>query len=1000
MKRITFVLGLLLLLSFSSALAQTIKVTGTIIGKSDNQPIPGADIIVKGTKSGTSADANGQYVINVRRDAVLVFSFMGYKTLEVPVDGKSVIDVELEEDAEMLEPTIVVGYGTARKISSVVGSAQTVRAKTLKDKPVINAGDALQGAVAGLQVYSSSGDPSATVSMRIRGVNSLTLSNTPLFVLDGTPVASDIFSTISANDIETVTILKDASSTAIYGSRAANGVVYITTKKGTGEKPNVKLSFNYGISNLARFPIEGVNSEQWFELAEIVNPLLKTDPDFQANKDFRLKNNIGTDWMKWMLNQNAPTVGADFSISSRTKRSDYYVSVSANRQEGIEPHTAMNRYTARVNLNSKATDWFRFGINMSVAYQASRENPSNADYDNDNRNSMSNPTFFALRAVPWWSARDILKDASGNFIGYGDEQTYLEDYGGWNHFYRWTYTPRKNNLARLNGNLYEEFIPIKGLTIRFAQGFEGYDYRFKAVNYVDPLGLRTSGGASESFQRFYRLTTSNTIEYRFQLGENHNFSLLGGQEAIIANTTSFGTSSTGQTDARLWAINQGTTYGAPSWSYTQRKDNSLFSRFSYDYAGKYYLDASFRRDGSSVFGADNRYANFWSVGGMWDIRKESAFKNLSWLNKLQLSASYGTVGNSGISSYFGIGTIGGGGSQYDGTRSWYISNSENRKLTWETLKTLNIGLDFRVWDKLEAKIEYYRKMTANMLLLIPWSYSTGFSGGYGNIGNMKNEGVEATISYDFIRSERAFLQVSLNASYNKDKIVNLFDGRDYFERPSYGLKYMIGHSPGEFWYQKFAGIDPANGRALWYDKDGNITNVFSEDDRVLLGKSRYAPWAGGVQIDFVYRQFSLQAQFSGVFGKYMMNNDKYFYTNTNFASNRRLAVDVLKNVWTTPGQQAKYPNPAYVVNSECFDSRLVENASFVRLKGLTLSYSLGKNALNSLGGVLTGVRIFATGRNLFTITKYTGWDPEQDTNVSLGSYPNSKQYSAGIELTF
>ena len=1000
MKRITFVLGLLLLLSFSSALAQTIKVTGTVIGKSDKEPIPGADVIVKGTKSGTATDANGQYVINVRRDAVLVFSFMGYKTLEVPVNGKSVIDVALEEDAEMLEPTIVIGYGTARKISSVVGSAQTVKAKTLKDKPVINAGDALQGAVAGLQVYTSSGDPSATVSMRIRGVSSLTSSTTPLFVLDGTPVLSSIFSTINADDIESVTILKDASSTAIYGSRAANGVVYITTKKGTTEKPVVKLQFNYGVSNLARNPVKRVNSEQWFQLAEIVDPTLKTDADFQANKEFRLKNNIGQDWMKWVLNQNAPTVGANMSVAGRTQRSDYYVSLAANRQEGIEPNTAMNRYTARVNINTRPADWFKFGINMSAAYQHSRENASNADYSSDNRNSWGNPVNLALWAIPWWTSREILKDASGNFIGYGDEQIYMDDYGGYNHHYRWAWTPRRNNYIRLHGNLYEEFSPIKGLSIRFAQGLEGYDYRYTGTNLVDPHGLRTTGSSSETFQRFYRLTTTNTAEYRFQFAEKNNMTFLVGQEAIIQNTTSFGAGSSGQTDVRLWAVNQGTTYSAPSWSYSQLKYNSLFTRFSYDYDGKYYLDASFRRDGSSLFGKDNRYANFYSIGGMWNIKKENFVKNSQWIDKLQLAASYGTVGNSGISNYLSIGTIGGGGTQYDGARSWYINTAENNKLTWETIKTLNVSLDFRLWNKFETKLEFYRKVTADMLLEIPWSYSTGFDGGWGNIGNMENKGVEATITYDFIRSEKAFLQVSLNASYNRDRITKLFDGRDNFERPSYGLNYTVGHSAGEIWYQKFAGLDPATGRPLWYDKEGNITSVYSNENRVLLGKSYYAPWAGGLQIDFSYKQFSLQAQFSGVFGKYLINNDRYFYSNTNFALDSRMAVDVLENIWTTPGQQAKYPNPKYAVNSEYFDSRLVENASFVRLKGVTLSYTLGKQTLNKLGGVFTGVRIFATGRNLFTITKYTGWDPEQNSNLQLGVYPNSKQYSAGIEITF
>ncbi len=432
-------------------------------------------------------------------------------------------------------------------------------------------------------------------------------------------------------------------------------------------------------------------------------------------------------------------------------------------------------------------------------------------------------------------------------------------------------------------------------------------------------------------------------------------------------------------------------------SWSQSKFNSIFSRLSYDFAGKYYIDASFRRDGSSLFGANKRYANFWSVGAMWDIKKENFLKDSDWINKLQLSANYGTVGNSGISNYLSHATVA-TGTNYHGT-TYYINNSGNENLTWETLESLNIALDFRLWNRFEAKVEVYRKMTKDMLLEIPWSYSTGFAGGYGNIGNMKNEGIEATLTYDWIRNENMFLQTSLNVSYNKDKITSLFDGRDEFQLPDYGLNYKVGHSAGELWYVKSAGIDPATGRPLWYDKDGNITDVYSDDNRILLGKSRYAPWSAGLQIDFTYKNFALQAQFSGIFGKYLINNDRYFYTNSNFADNR-LASELLTEMWQSPGQKAKYPNPLYVVNDECFDSRLVENASFVRLKGVTLSYSLGKNAINKLGGVLTGVRFFVTGRNLLTWTKYSGWDPEQNINLQLAVYPNSKQYAAGVELTF
>ena len=846
MKRITFVLALLLLCVGQFAFAQTIKVTGTVSDAADNEPLIGAGVVVKGTLNGVATDPNGQYVINVSRDAVLVFTYQGYATQEIPVNGRSVINVQLQNEAESLEQVIVLGYGTARKISTVVGSAQTVKSKALKDKPVINAADALQGQVAGLQVYTSSGDPSATVSMRIRGVNSLQASTTPLFVLDGTPVLSDIFNTLNPNDIESVTILKDASSTAIYGSRAANGVVYITTKKGTSEKPVVKFSANYGVSNLARNPIKRVNSEEWFRMNEIITPEYLTDTDFQATKAFRLGNKIETNWMKWALNQNVPTMGADLSVSGRTKVVDYYISLAANRMEGVEPMTAHNRYAARINMNVTPTNWFKFGIALGVGYQQSRENPYNSDYSSGNRNNWNNPVNFALWAPTWWTPYEILTDASGNFIGYGDETPYMDDFGAYSPKYRYKYLKVKDNTVRLNGNLYEQVSPINGLTIRFAQGLEGYDYRWSRRDLQDPEDwiyiYRTNGPyVGQSFTRYYRLTTTNTAEYKFQLGERHNITALVGQEAIINHSEGFSASGSGQASADLATLSNSDDDLPKSVaeSYSQYKYNSLFSRLSYDYNSKYYVDLSFRRDGSSLFGANKRYANFWSAGAMWNIKAENFLKDVEWINKLQLSANYGTVGNSGISNYLSKALVG-TGTQYKGM-TYYVSNSGNEDLTWETLESLNIALDFRLWNKLEAKLEVYRKNTKDMLLEIPWSYSTGFSGGYGNIGNMKNEGIEATLTYDWVRNENMFLQTSVNVSYNKDKITKLFDGRDNFELPDYGLNYCVGHSAGELWYVKSAGIDPATGRPLWYDKDGNITDVYSDDNRILLGKSRYAP---------------------------------------------------------------------------------------------------------------------------------------------------------------
>lgn len=1003
MKRITFVFALLLLCVSQIAWAQNIRVTGTVKNASGEELIE-ASVKVLGTSVATVTDANGNYVIMAPANATLEFSYVNCEPQQVAVNGRTQIDVVLKDQNE-LEAAIVVGYGTARKISQV-GSAQAVKTKALKDRPVINVGDALQGQVAGLQVYSSSGDPSETVSMRIRGVSSINASTTPLYILDGSPVSASIFTTLNANDIENVVILKDAASTAIYGSRAANGVVYITTKKGSGSKPTVRISANYGISKVARNPIRMANNSEYFQLYEMADPTIATDAEYIAMRDFYVNNNIGTNWKKWLLHESAPTVGGDVSISGRGEIVDYYVSLNANRQNGVERNTAMNRYGVRSNINVKVTDWFKTGLNLALTYTTSRV----ASY-NTTGNSWYNPLNLATWIYPYASIREVKTSTNdnyvgigdpGTFLGYGDFKHYIEEAGLWDNRHLNQYRPAFNNYARINGNLYEEITPIKGLTIRFAQALEGYDYRYTRYLLINNESFMPGSGWSyESFSRFYRMTSTNTAEYKFTIADKHNITALIGQESIVNNSNSFTVGTTNFSDMRLWSITRGQDISIAdnlSWSLSKYTYNSIFARLSYEFGNKYFVDASFRRDGSSLFGEDRRYANFWSIGATWEAKRESFLKDVSWLNNLNLSLSYGTVGNSGIDNYLSMGSIGQTATPYNGNLGWYIGDPGNPSLTWETVETLNFAIDSRLFDRVNAKLELYQRTTKDMLMSIPWSYSTGHSGGWGNIGNMVNRGIEVTLGVDIIKKNDMWLNATLNFAYNKDKITKLFNGRDEFTVENTGLAYTKGHSAGEFKYVRWAGVDPANGRPMWYDKDGNLTDTYNADDAVLTGKSRYAPWSGGLQIDFSWKRFSLQAQFSGVFKKYMINNDMYFWTNvTNIAESNK-AAELVYQTWRQPGDIAKYPAIEYTEHH--FDTRFIENASFVRLKGITLSYSLSQNALNTIGGVLKGVRVYVTGRNLLTWTKYRGWDPEVNSNLALGRYPNSKQFAAGIEITF
>jgi TonB-linked SusC/RagA family outer membrane protein len=918
----------------------------------------------------------------------LVISFIGMENKEVPI--KPSVKVTLKPMTELLSEVLVTGtYGSAKKLGSMVGSVAAVKSEKIANRPSANFADALQGQVAGLQVFTSSGEPSEGVSMRLRGIGSINSSSEPLFILDGAPISSGAFSAINPNDIENLTILKDASSTSIYGSRAANGVIVITTKRGKGVKPTVTIKGQYGISQRAVENITLMNSEQYFNFCETVNPNYKTNEAFQANKEFALKHGISTDWYDYFFKDNAPTYQLDASITGVANNTNYFISASHYDAEGIEPASGMKRETVRSNIDTKVSDWFRVGLNLGLSYEDFETNGFAGT-----GNSWYNVATLSKWAIPYETPYEIIENADGS-ISYGKRKNILDKIGLWNPYYLLENQPTEKNKIRLYGNAFEEITPIKGLTIRAAQAIDAFDYRYRYVSLPADYNNQ-KGSASESFQRYSSFTFTNTAEYKFSINEMHNISALVGQESIIYNGSSFGASVDNITDGRLPMLSNGTIPKQPSASKKKKVMNSYFSRLEYNFGEKYFFDASFRTDGSSIFGRDNRWASFFSVGTMWNVSKEAFMEDIDWLKDLKVKFSYGTTGNSAFDGdpyYPSLGLVGTG--KYNGDQTFYISSVQNDGLTWEKQKTINIGLSARLFDRLDIDLAYYDKKTTDMLMTIPYSYTTGHSSGWGNIGSMFNRGFEATVSYDIINRRNLQWSVSANINYNKNQITELFGGRDEYVVANTGIKYQVGMPYGELYYVRWVGVDPADGQQIWLDKDGNETKTYSEDNAVFTGKQRYAPWAGGFSTSFFWKGFSINADFSYVLGKYTINNDAFFYNNPNFAGQLNQSTDML-DMWTTPGQVTNIP----ATNSELrFDTHLIENASFLRLKNLTIGYTLPENWLHKTG-FIKGARIFAVGRNLLTVTNYTGADPEVDSNLQLGKYPNTKQFTIGAELTF
>ena len=768
-----------LFLSIGIAIAQSSNATGRVLSAEDNEPIVGATVQIEGTDTGTITDLDGKFTINVPSSAqILVISFIGMETQKINIKEKNRTDltIKLKPTAEVLDEVLVTGtYGSAKKLGSIVGSVVAIRSDKIENRPSANFADALQGQVAGLQVYTSSGEPSEGVSMRLRGIGSINSSNEPLFILDGSPISGGAFTAINPSDIENVTVLKDASSTSIYGSRAANGVVVITTKRGRGAKPTVSIKGQYGFSEPALPTTRMMTTSQYYDLWKTISP----NADFSIIRKY-MDMGISTDWQSYLMKDNAPTWQLDTSITGVANNTNYFISASHYDQDGVEPASGMRRETLRSNIDTKVFDWLRVGVNLGLSYE---------DYETNNfatkGNNPYNVATLSRWALPWETPYKIVDDGNGKWH-YGDRKDFFDVLGLWNPYYLLENQPGQKNKLRLYGNMFEELTPVKGLTLRASQALDAFDYRYR-YRQLPAAFNNNSGSASETFQRYSSMTFTNTAEYKFDVNKVHNATILIGQEAIIYDGSAFGASVSGITDDRLTLLSHGTTPQNPTASIQKKVMNSYFARGEYNYAEKYYLDLSFRTDGSSVFGKNNRWASFFSVGAMWNIKKENFMQSAEWLNELSLKASYGTTGNSAFSGdpyYPSLGLVEVG--KYQGGSAFGISSVQNDDLTWEKQKSLNIGISTRMFNRLDLSVDFYNKVTSDMLMTIPYSYTTGHGSGWGNIGSMYNRGFEVSVQYELFNTKDFYWSIAGNINYNKNQITELFGGRSEYVLPNTG----------------------------------------------------------------------------------------------------------------------------------------------------------------------------------------------------------------------
>ena len=985
-----------LFLSIGMAMAQT-HVSGIVTSSEDGEPVIGATVKVVGSQTaGTVTDIEGRFSLSVSKPGVeLEFSSIGMVSKRVKASEN--MTVVLQVDSHTLEQVVITGYGSAKKLGSVVGSIASVDKKKLESIVTPNFTDALAGQVSGLSVLSGAGDPSQSATIRLRGINSIQSSSQPLFILDGAPIDAAFYATLNPADIESITVLKDAASTAIYGARAANGVIVLTSKQGKySEQVSLSVRAQYGIAGPTSDGVEMMNSKQYVKFRDLIG-----QPVSDEVRTLVDKYNINTNWRDEMIDNAAPTLDVNATMQGGGQTVNYYISFNHHKQDGLIEMSKMHRNTLNARINARLNRFFKIGFTTNLGVQRYSQN---AEWSASGRIYSANPLVFARQAMPFDTPYQYTIDENGKMIK-GDRAIGLK-YSGL--VMPWWYNAHRNyyrNKLTLNTSVTETFTPLEGLTFQALQSINGLESMnhgsFSPYDaFVDGMGNKIDamkGSVSASTSRYYQFTLSHTAEWRKQFGD-HYVGILLGEETRIERSRGLSAYSEGQTDSRLLLLPHGTTVapGDLGDSFGEEVANSLFANAEYNYKEKYYVTGSIRRDGSSKFAPGHRWGTFWSAGAKWDLKKEDFLKDVEWLNDLSLSVNYGTTGNdSGTGSYGYFGSYGVGG-LYNGESSLGIASMSNPDLTWETTAKWNVGLNFSIFDRAHFQVDFYRNKSTDMLMSIPYSMTTGFSSGIGNVAAMTNTGVEANVDVDILKTKDFYWSFKANVGYNKNEITELFQGRDEYVLANTGLKMAVGHAYGEFYQVRFAGVDPMTGAPLYYDKDGNKTKKFNEErDAVFLGKKRYAPWTGGFGTNFRYKNVSLIADFAWVAGKYMMINDDYFIANPQLATGWNQRVEML-NIWTTPGQITDIPGAKYDVQ---FTDQMLQNASFLRMKTLSIQYEFPKKWMQATR-YIKGVKVFGIARNLFTITSFEGYDPEPDMNLVQFNYPNTRQFVFGAEISF
>lgn len=1007
MRKILLITSILVLI-FSTAFAQDRIVSGTVISAEDGFPIPGVTILVKGTMIGTATDLEGNYSLSVPgENNVLVFRFIGSFTEEALIDNRSQINISLRPDTKNLEEFVVTGYSVQPK-REVTGAVSSVKGEIIANLPMQSFDRALQGRAAGVQVASANGLPGGAVNIRIRGTGSINAGNEPLYIVDGVQInsrddaaftQSNPLAFLNTNDIESIEILKDAASAAIYGAQAANGVVIITTKKGKQGKAQITFNAFGGSSQPLKY-MDVYNSQEWYELrkeswinagnaipaANTLNNMGILPANWQTLSPEELDAIAGNlssyDWQREVMG-NGNLQNYEMSIAGGDERTLFRISGSYNYQESTFSPVDFERGTLFFSLSHQVNSKLRIENNLNLS-SFSQDIPFSTS-----GSFLGNPAYSSSLILPHNAIYNEDGSYNTNIAGVLNQNVVMvNDYNSGNQ--------RTNTLV---GSLAANYQILDNLTFR---SMFGLDYRLlQGEQFRDPRtpdGSGVQGRASSQSNWNVNFITTQSLNWSKTLGIDHHLSLLGGIEYRSETNESLRGSTIGFPSYEFRTIQSGATPETVSGYWSGYRRAGAFASVNYDFKKKYMLTLTGRYDGSSRFGADTQYGFFPSVRFGWFIKDEAFLRNSEVISDLKIRASIGKTGNDQIGNFSARGLFGASGN-YSGSAGIRPEGLENRNLSWEINQSTNFGLDYGFFrNKLTGSIDVFNRRSLNLLLDLPVIAVNGFSSVTSNVGELVNRGIELELSSTLVDKGSFMWNTSFNYTFIQNEITKLYDGNQFL--PS-DPSIAVGYSLGTHFTQQYAGVNPATGRPMWYDINGDITYQPRAEDRVHLGNSLPSHF-GGFQNAFYFKGFEVVVFFNYEYGR-IITDGQYNFLREN---GTRLTTNALREVadrrWTTPGQMTDIPRP-YVggpevrsVNMNTGSSVLLK-ADYIRLKQLTLAYNFNPELIKGLG--LSSIRIFAQGINLWTYSEFPGYDPEFLGN-STGIIPQTKNYTIGIQAGF